>query len=76
MCIGGADGQAFLYIEENEREKKPPDIQLVMVSVPFYGDHIEFEKEIKEAISITNPYTHGFQVAIGTTRPKSRVFLS
>ena len=43
MSIGGSDGQAFLYLDETNRGKQTPDIQLFMVSSPFNVDRFGVE---------------------------------
>ena len=72
MSIGGSDGQAFLYIDESNRGKKPPDIQLFMVSSPFNADHFGFKDDVRDRYGTSNPDTHGFLVGAATTRSKSR----
>ena len=71
LTIGGSDGQAFLYIDEKNRGKTSPDIQLVMVHSPLHGDK-NLENNVWKGYFLDNDDTEGFIIAICPTRPKSR----
>ena len=72
QATAGVDGSAFLYINEESRGKKGPELQLSFFSSLPYFNPFNLRKEVVDEYLAPHANVDGFSTALKNTRPRFR----
>ena len=72
QATAGVDGSAFLYVNEESRGKKGPELQLSFFSSLPYFNPFNLRKEVVDEYLAPHANVDGFSTALINTRPRFR----